>query len=85
MKQIEGFKEREKGTNFGNAEKTKVVRTATEGLVNSAEQAMEVLLNWVNKDRKKLDNRVLGHTLRSSAITRRRRRTFYARLGNIPG
>ncbi|KAF8334953.1 uncharacterized protein EI90DRAFT_3120831 [Cantharellus anzutake] len=71
-KQIEVFVEREKGTNTINAEKAKEVRIETRGLLDKAENAMEAigaLLNWVNKDWKKLDNRVLGDVLRSPAIS----------------
>ena len=47
-------------------------RIETRGLLEKAEKAMEALgglLHQVNKNWKKLDNRVLGHILRSPAIT----------------
>ena len=68
---IEWFMEREKGTNTVDVEKAKAARVETRGLLDKAESAMEalgVLLNRVNKDWKKLDNRVLGHVLCSPAI-----------------
>ncbi|KAJ7691634.1 hypothetical protein B0H17DRAFT_1179591 [Mycena rosella] len=71
-KQIEGFEEREKGTNAVHVEKARAARIETEGLLDKAEKAMEALgalLDQVNKDWKKLDNRVLGHILRSPAIS----------------
>jgi len=70
--QIEEFEEREKGTNAVDIEKAKAARIETRALLDKAEKAMEalgVLLNQVKKDWKKLDNRVLGHILRSPAIT----------------
>ena len=70
--QIEDLEEREKGTNTVDVEKAKTTRIETQGLLDKAEKAMEalgVLLKQVNKDWKKLYNRVLGHILRSPAIT----------------
>ena len=70
--QIEGFEEREKGTNTVDVEKAKAGRIETQGLLDKAENAMEALgalLDQVKKDWKKLDNRVLGHVLRSPAIS----------------
>ncbi|KAJ7602542.1 hypothetical protein B0H17DRAFT_1222761 [Mycena rosella] len=66
-KQIEGFEEREKGTNAVHVEKAKAARIETEGLLDKAGRrwrALGALLDQVNKDWKKLDNRVLGHILR---------------------
>jgi hypothetical protein len=71
-RQIEGFEEREKGTNAADVEKAKAARIETQGLLDKAENAMEalaVLLDQVNKDWSKPDNRILGHILRSPAIT----------------
>ncbi|KAI9439642.1 hypothetical protein H4582DRAFT_2119419 [Lactarius indigo] len=71
-KQIEGFEEREKGTNAVDVEKAKVARMEIQGLVDKAEKAMEALaalIDQVNKDWKKLDNCVLAHILRSPAIS----------------
>ena len=69
--QIEMFVEREKGTNTVDAEKAKEDRIETQRLLDKAENAMEALealLSRVNKDWKKLNNRVLGNVLRSPAI-----------------
>ena len=71
-KQIEGFEEREKGTNAVDVAKAKKARIETQGLVDKSQKAMEALgafLNRVNKDWKKLDDRVIGHILRSPAIS----------------
>jgi hypothetical protein len=71
-KQIEGFEEREKGTDAVDVEKAKAARIETQVLLDKAVKAMEALrvfLNQVKKDWNKLDNRVLGHILRSPAIT----------------
>ena len=71
-KQIEGFEEREKGTNAADVEKAKAARIKTLALLDNAEEAIEslgVLLDQVNKEWNKLDKRVLGHILRSPAIT----------------
>ncbi|KAK0207441.1 hypothetical protein IW262DRAFT_1450873 [Armillaria fumosa] len=70
-KQIEGFEKREKGTNTVDAEKAKAARIETQRLLDKAEKAMEALgalLDQIDKDWKKLDNRVLGPILRSPAI-----------------
>jgi len=69
--QIEGLEEREKGTNAADVEKAKAARIQTQGLLDMTENKMEalaVLLDRVKKDWSKLDNRVLGHILRSPAI-----------------
>ena len=71
-KRIERFEEGEKGTNAVDVEKAKAFRIETQRLLENAEKAMEalvVLLDQVKKDRNKLDKRVLGHILRSPAIT----------------
>jgi hypothetical protein len=73
-KQIEGFveKEKEKGTNTVNIEKAKVARIETQRLLDKTEDAIEaltILLDHVNKDWKKLNNRILGHIVRSPAIS----------------
>ena len=70
--QIEGFQKRENGTDAVDVEEAKAARIETQGLLDKVGKTMEalgVLLNQVNKDWKKLDNRVLGHVLRSPAIT----------------
>lgn len=70
--QIAGFEEREKGTNAVDVERAKAARIETQGLLDKGEKAMEALgalLPQVNKDWKKPDNRVLGHILRSPAIS----------------
>lgn len=67
-KQIEGFKEREKGNDAVDVAKAEASRIKTEGLLDEAEKAMVELgglLDQVNKDWKKIDNRVIGHILRS--------------------
>lgn len=70
-KQIEGFKEREKGNDAADATKAEASRIKTEGLLDEAEKAMEELgglFNQVNNEWKKIDNRVIGHILRSPPI-----------------
>jgi len=69
-KQIEGLEE-EKGTNTVDSEEAKVARIETQNLLQE-EEAMEqlgVFLDQVNKDWRKLDNRIFGHILRSPPIT----------------
>ncbi|KAI0292556.1 hypothetical protein BC826DRAFT_1146247 [Russula brevipes] len=71
-KQIEGFEKREKGTSTVDVEKAKAARIETLGLLDRAEKAIKelgALLYQVNKEWKKLDNRVLGHVLCSPAIS----------------
>ena len=70
--QIEGFQKRENGIDAVDVEEAKAARIEAQRLLDKAGKAMEalgVLLDQVNKDRKKLDNRILGHVLRSPAIT----------------
>jgi hypothetical protein len=70
--EIEGFEEREKGTDAADVEEAKADRIETQRLLDKAEKAMKVLavlLDRVNKEWRKLDDRVLGHILRSPAIT----------------
>ena len=72
VEQIARFEERDKSTNAVNVERAKATRIETQGLLDKPEKAMEALgmfLDQVNKDWKKLNNRVLGHILRSPAIT----------------
>ncbi|KIL60408.1 hypothetical protein M378DRAFT_14168 [Amanita muscaria Koide BX008] len=60
-KQIERFEERETGTNAVDVEKAKVARIETQWLLDKAEKVIEtlgVLLDQVNKDWNRLDNRV---------------------------
>jgi len=70
-KQIEGFKEREKGNDAADIAKAEASRIKTEGLLDKAEKTMEELegfLHQVKKEWKKFDNRVIGHILRSPPI-----------------
>jgi hypothetical protein len=69
--QIEELEVRENGIDAADVEMAKAARIETRMLLDKAEKAIEalgVLLDRVNKDWKKLDNRVLGHILRSPAI-----------------
>jgi hypothetical protein len=71
-KQVEGFEEREKGTDAADVEKARADRVETLGLLDKAEKAMDALgalLDQVNRDWKKLDNRILGPVIRSPAIS----------------
>ncbi|KAG7439561.1 uncharacterized protein BT62DRAFT_1055711, partial [Guyanagaster necrorhizus] len=71
-KEIEWFKEDEKGTDAVDVEKAKEYRIMTQRWLDDTEEAMDALavfLNEVNKDWKKLDNRILGHILCSPAIS----------------
>jgi hypothetical protein len=68
---IEEFEKMERGTNTVDVEKATAARIETQGMLDKAERAIEalrVLLYRVNKDWKKLNNRVLGHILYSPAI-----------------
>jgi hypothetical protein len=70
--QIEEFEKRERGTNTVDVEEATAARIETQGMLDKAERAIEalrVLLYQVNKDWKKLNNRVLGYILYSPAIT----------------
>lgn len=70
-KQIEGFKERERGNDAADVAKAEASRIKIEGLLDDAEKAMGQLgglLDQVNKEWKKIDNRVIGHVLRSPPI-----------------
>ncbi|THH10642.1 hypothetical protein EW146_g8312 [Bondarzewia mesenterica] len=70
-KQIEGYKETEKGNDAADAAEAEASRIKTEGLLDEVEKAMEKLeglLDQVNKKWKKIDNRVIGHVLRSPPI-----------------
>lgn len=67
--QIAGFERREQGT---DAAKARADRVVTQGLVDKAKVAIDALgelLNQVNQDWSQPNNRVLGHVLRSPAIT----------------
>jgi len=72
--QIEGYKVEEEDPDVGAAEKAEAARSRAEieALVNKAKQAIEQelkpLLDRVEKDWKTIDNRVLGHVLRSPPI-----------------
>ena len=62
---------REAGTSPVDAEKARAYRIKTQGLLDNAEKAMEELaqlLDRVKKERKRLDNCVIGHILRSPAL-----------------
>ena len=71
-KRVAEFEEREKGTDAVDVEMAKANRIETERLMGVTEKAMVELgklLDQVNKHWKKLDDRVLGHILRSPAIS----------------
>jgi hypothetical protein len=71
-KQIEGFVEREKGTDPADVQKAARLRAETQALLHKAGKAVEALvafLERVKRDWKRLDNRVLGPVLRSPAIS----------------
>jgi hypothetical protein len=71
-KQIEGFEAREAGTNAADVEKARADRIKTQGLLDDANKAMEQLgklHDRVKKDWSQLDKRVIGHILRSPAIS----------------
>jgi len=68
---IGALKEKEKDTDAVDTEKAEAARIKVQGLLDRAKkdkEALNVLLNQVNRDWKKLDNRVLGYILRSPAI-----------------
>ena len=68
---IEGYTEKEKGTVPSEVEKAKARRMESQRSLDKAEKAIEVLgglLDQVNKDWKKLNNRVLDHVLCAPAI-----------------
>jgi hypothetical protein len=72
--QIAGFERREQGTDAADVAKARADRAVTQVLVNNAEAAMDALgelLNQVNQDWNQPNklNHVLGHVLRSPAIT----------------
>ncbi|KAG9080475.1 hypothetical protein FRC06_006532 [Ceratobasidium sp. 370] len=63
--------EEEKGADAADVANTEASRVKTEGWLDEAEKAMEALarfLERVNKEWKKIDNRVIGHVLRSPPI-----------------
>ena len=67
-KQIEGFKEREKGSDVADVAKAEASRIKTEALLDEAEKAIVELgrlLNQVDKEWKKISSRVISHILRS--------------------
>ena len=69
---IAWFERREQGDDAADVAKARAARVMTQGLVDNAEAAMDALgelLNQVNQDWSQPDNRVLGHVLRSPAIT----------------
>jgi hypothetical protein len=70
--QIAGFERREQGTNAADVASARADRLVTQGLVENAEAAMAALgelLNQVNQHWSQPNNRVLGHILRSPAIS----------------
>ncbi|KAI0029419.1 hypothetical protein K488DRAFT_72980 [Vararia minispora EC-137] len=70
-RQIEGFLEREECADQADIQKATASRTEIQALLDKAETAVEALaalLKQVNADWKKIDDRVLGHILRSPAI-----------------
>jgi hypothetical protein len=72
--QIQGYKAEEEDPDVDDAEKANAteLRTRTEGLVGTAEQAireeLKPLLDRVEKEWNTVDNCVLGHVLRSPPI-----------------
>jgi hypothetical protein len=71
-RQIAWFEHREQGTDAADVAKARADRVVAQGLVDNAEAAMDALaelLDQVNQDWKQPNNRVLGHVLRSPAIT----------------
>jgi hypothetical protein len=72
-KKIEGYEKTEKdmGTEAADVERAKVFRIETQHLLDKAKKAinaLEVLLEQVNKDWNELDSRIIGHILHSPAI-----------------
>lgn len=70
-KRIGGFKERENGNDVADVAKAEASRIKTEGLLDEAENATKELgglLDQVDKEWKEIDNRVIGHILRSPPI-----------------
>jgi len=72
--QIQWYKAEEEDPDVDDAEKANAteLRTRTEGLVSAAEQAireeLKPLLDRVEKEWNTVDNRILGHVLRSPPI-----------------
>lgn len=70
-KLIETLEEREKGTDLIDIEKDKSGRVRTQASLDNAEKAISALVVFLDQAKqnwRKLDNRVLGHILRSPAI-----------------
>jgi len=70
-KQIEGFQQREEGTDERDVARAAKERTKTQALVDAAEEALEALaalLSKVETHWKKLEDRVLGTILRCPPI-----------------
>ena len=70
-RQIEWYKERENGNDAADAAKAEENRIKTEGILDEAGKAIaevERFGDWVNKEWKKINNRVIGHILRSPPI-----------------
>ncbi|KAG7439988.1 uncharacterized protein BT62DRAFT_924364 [Guyanagaster necrorhizus] len=71
-KEIKGFEEREKGTNAGDVMEAKAARIEAQALLDDVEKkidALRVLRKQLNNDWNRLQNRVLGHILRSPPIS----------------
>jgi hypothetical protein len=69
---MERFEAREKGTRAVDIEKSMAARIETQRLLERTQkaiEALEVLLDQVNRDWKNIDNRILGHIVCSPAIT----------------
>jgi hypothetical protein len=72
MSQITCFEHREQGTDATDVARARADRLVTQGLVDNAETAMAALgelLDNINQHGSQSNNRVLGHILRSPAIS----------------
>lgn len=70
-KQVQGFIEREKGNDPDDVAKAEKERTKTQALLDDAEMALAALaglLDQVEKERKSIGDRVLGHIICAPAI-----------------
>lgn len=71
-REIENLEKREKGSNAVDVEKARADRIEVQGLVDDTEKTMEELeplLKQVRWNWSRLDNRIIGHILRSPGIT----------------
>lgn len=86
-KQIEGFKEREKGNDAADVATAEARRIKTEGLLDEAEKAMEELgglLAQVNKEWKKPNNRIIGTSSARQPSVSASANNVHGGLGNFP-